>query len=447
MTKRLVLPLAILLSPAAALADVLIPSTVFRDGAGGAKFQSDVRIFNATTAPVLFTPVFYDQTTGSVVEKAQVTVPPRQQLAYDNVLSSLFGLAGGASGPFGPVRLRTSAAPGSLIASSSVNNTNGCGNGSVSGQWLPGLDATAALTKGTLVQLAASGSSSAGYRTNVAFTNPADQTATVTARVRKGDGTLLATAVLTVDGNGFRQVGLNEDTFNGIGSTTDTNLWLEVASDRAVLAFASVISNTSGDPYAIVMTPDPSTAVAPAVDFSFAPAAPQTAQSVTFTDTSTGLPPSGVTHTWAFGDGSTAISGATASHTYATAGTFKAAHFVTTPDGTGVKSKDVIVTAPVTKQELTIVARQFAFEPKDVTLLVGTTYKLTFTSADVIHGIGGLSALGIINCEVVSITRPCVVDNFKPTASQIKKYPYSCSQTACGSGHSSMTGSITVANP
>ena len=79
-----------------------------------------------------------------------VTIGPREQLAYDNVLQSLFGQS---LGVFGPIRLQTT---GALLVSSGVNNINGCGNGSVSGQSLPGIDTSAALKAGTLVQLAAS---------------------------------------------------------------------------------------------------------------------------------------------------------------------------------------------------------------------------------------------------------------------------------------------------
>ena len=57
-------------------------------------------------------------------------------------------------GAFGPIRFQTS---GALIVSSSVNNVQrAAATASVSGQWLPGLDATAAVKAGTLVQLASS---------------------------------------------------------------------------------------------------------------------------------------------------------------------------------------------------------------------------------------------------------------------------------------------------
>ena len=189
---RFVTPLvfALALVSTAAAADLVIPSTVYRRGAGNAEFRSDVRIFNPTTAPVNVTPIFYDQVSGQTITRPVKTIPPRAQKSYDNIVGTLFGKTLD-DGAFGPMRFQTS---GTVIVSSSVNNYNACGNGSVSGQWLPGLDATAAVKAGTLVQLASSVDLTAGYRTNVVFTNPGTSDATVNANVRKGDGTAGRTA-------------------------------------------------------------------------------------------------------------------------------------------------------------------------------------------------------------------------------------------------------------
>ena len=42
-----------------AFGDVLIPSSAFSAGKNSAEFHSDVRVFNPTSSPVSFTPVFY----------------------------------------------------------------------------------------------------------------------------------------------------------------------------------------------------------------------------------------------------------------------------------------------------------------------------------------------------------------------------------------------------
>lgn len=448
---RFVTPLALTLTllSAAAVADVVIPSTVYRRGAGGAEFRSDVRIFNPTTAPVNVTPILYDQVSGQTITKPVETIPPRAQKSYDNIVGTLFGKTLD-DGAFGPMRFQTS---GTVIVSSSVNNYNACGNGAVSGQWLPGLDATAAVKAGTLVQLASSVDLSAGYRTNVVFTNPGGSDATVNANVHRGDGTSVSTATIgPLAPNGFRQIG-NWGDFPGVSGTNDTNLWLEFTSDQPVLAFASVINNASGDPFAIVMTAEPNvSSAAPAASYTVTPASPTAGQAATFTDTSSNSP---VNRFWAFGDGavSAAPAGVT-THTYAASGTYHTALFVDNAFGSSSATKDVVVAA-AGPQAISIVATtngntNWTFEPNNVTLRVGQPYVITWStpaSEGRTHGVGGLALLGITQCNLISANLPCVV-NFTPTSSMLVGSPhrYACTQSTCGNAaqHNGMTATITI---
>ena len=228
----------------------VLPSSAYSAGAGDAEFHTDLRVMNPSQSPVTVTPTFYDQSSGQAYPAAPFTVAGRNQVSFDNVLVSLFGRGLGA---YGPIRLL---AGGALIVSSTVNNVNACGTGAISGQWLPGLDASQALTAGILVQLGLSASSGTGYRTNVVFVNPGSQPATVSADLRRGGGSSIGTSTIgPLPANGFRQVSLG--TFPGAAGVTDTNLFLAFTSDQPVLAFASVIANASGDPFAIVASPDP----------------------------------------------------------------------------------------------------------------------------------------------------------------------------------------------
>jgi hypothetical protein len=241
-------------------ADVILPSSALSPGRNGAFFRTNVRILNPGPGAASVVPVLHDQVTGGTVTGAEIIVPPRQQLRLDDVLETVFGRTPPA---FGPIRFRTSS-PG-LVVSSSVENVNACGSGAVNGQWLGGLDPSRALRAGVLAQLAASADAGAGYRTNVVFVNPGEADATVSARVRRGDGSLLSEAQLFVPGSdGFLQRGLDDAaTFPGVAGTTDTNLWLEFSASEPVLAFASVVHNVSGDPFAIVALDD---AAAGAID-------------------------------------------------------------------------------------------------------------------------------------------------------------------------------------
>jgi PKD repeat protein len=449
---RFVTPLAFALAlvSAAAFADVVIPSSAFSNGQNFAEFHSDVRVFNPTNAPVNVTPVFYNQANGQIVAApapGTVTVPARGQVAFDNVLASLFLQAKGA---FGPIRFET-AAP--IVVSSSVNNVNACGNGATSGQWLPGIDVGQALKAGTLLQLAASADGGSGYRSNVVFMNPGAATANVTTSLRKGDGTLVATFTLDpLPANGFKQIGTLSAWLPSPNTITDTNLWLEFTSDQPVLAFASVINNASGDPFAIVMTAEPNTATGPpSTNYTISPTNPQTNQTVVFTDTSTG---GVVNRFWVFGDGTTKVGAdPVATKTYTAAGTYQTWLFVDNAFGANSTTKNVIVAA-AGPTAISIVATttdgtKWTYTPNNVDLRVSQPYVITWStpaSEGKTHGIGGLAVLGIAQTDTITSNRPYVV-NFTPTANMVGVWTYACTVTQCAptqAVHDSMTGTLTI---
>ena len=386
------------LAPVPGSADVVIPSSAFSAGRNGAEFHSDVRVFNPASVPIDFVPVFYrSDAAGNVVETVRGpagTIGARQQIAFGNVLQALFGQAIGA---FGPIRLETT---GALLVSSSVNDVNACGNGSASGQWLPGIDVGQALRAGTLLQLAASADAATGYRSNLDLMNPGAAPATVAVTIRKGDGTPLAGATIPVGPNGLVQRAIDDaSVFPGVAGTTDTNLWVEFTSDVPVLAFASVINNGSGDPFAIVMTAEPAPRVAaPVASFSVS-AGPVALQATTFTDTSSNAP---VNRFWVFGDGVfDATGGGVVTHAYASPGTYKTALFVDNAGGSSSALKDVVVVsaAPVAVgiSATTTGGTHWTFTPNNLTLRVGQAYVLTWTTPAAeatVHGMGGLEALG-----------------------------------------------------
>lgn len=455
---------ALVLFAGAASADVVIPSTVYRRGANSAEFRSDVRVFNPTGAPINYTPVLHDQVTGQTFTAPLQTIPSRAQQAFDNIVGTLFGKTLD-DGAFGPIRFQTT---GALVVSSSVNNYNACGNGAVSGQWLPGLDASQAIAAGTLVQLAASADSGSGYRSNVVFTNPGASSATVRAKLRKGDGTLLNDVTLpTLSANGFTQIGALAAWLPSPNTITDTNLWLEFTSDQPVLSFASVINNQSGDPFAIVMTNEPpSGAGAPLANYSVS-ANPTAGQPVTFTDTSTGG--AVLNRFWVFGDGTTQVGGSPAVKTYSAAGTYKTWLFVDNASGANSTTKDVVVASgqpiAVTISATTTNNTKWTFVCQspasvcsgtgnnNVNLAVGQPYTITWTtpaSEAKTHGVAGIAVLGITQCDVIRPVQPCTV-SFTPTAAMRNfpgpVYTYACSQNQCApsqAAHDGMTGTITI---
>jgi hypothetical protein len=455
----------------AARADVVIPSSAFSGGANNAEFHSDVRIFNPTAGPVLVTPVFYSQTAGGAAVAAvppTIAIPARTQVQYDNVLASLFGQS---KGVFGPIRFQTSAP---ILVSSGVNNVNACGNGSTSGQWLPGIDQSLALRAGTLIQLAASADGGSGYRSNVVFTNPGTAAATVSTNLRRGDGTLISSATIGPLGpNGWTQIGGLSAWLPSPNTITDTNLWLEFTSDQPVLSFASVINNASGDPFAIVMTAEPNvSSSAPIPSYTVSPSPAQPGQTVVFTDTSTGG--TVVNRFWDFGDGTTKVAAdPVTTKTYGAAGTYKTWLFAGNAAGGNSATKDVVVAsaAPiaVTISATTTNNTKWTFVCQsppsvcsgtgnnNVNLKVGQPYTITWTtpaSEAKTHGVSAIGSLGIgAQCDVITANSPCTV-SLTPTTQMLNtqvlaggNFLYSCTQSSCAPSqavHNNMTGTITI---
>jgi PKD repeat protein len=441
-------------------ADVVVPSSAYGLGRNNAEFHTDVRAFNpSATASVTVTPVFYNQRTIETITGPTVTIGPRQQQAWDNMLATVFGKTLDENA-FGPIRFQTN---GALLVSTGTNNYNGCQNGSVSGQWIPGIDVGQALKAGTLVQLASSVDLSQGYRTNLVFMNPGAATANASFSVYRGDGTaIVATALDPLPANGFIQINnWRYGTDLGVAGTDDTNLYVAFTSDQPVLAFASVINNGSGDPFAIVATPEPVVPpLAPVVSYSVS-ASPKASQPVTFTDTSANAP---TQQLWAFGDGAIATSGVSALHTYSAAGTYRSAHFVSNAGGSSGTSKDVVV-AVAGPVAFTVNAKQFQFDVPapyagstqgEIILHVGTTYTITFKAVDVDptihHGAGGLAFTYLSpakKCDVIPAGATGCTVTITPTAANLNSpgptYPFNCNASpSCGSGHDGMLGAITI---
>jgi heme/copper-type cytochrome/quinol oxidase subunit 2 len=76
-----------------------------------------------------------------------------------------------------------------------------------------------------------------------------------------------------------------------------------------------------------------------------------------------------------------------------------------------------------------------------IQLTAGVTYKLTFSSLDVEHGISSVPALGIASALVVPGTDYIVT--VTPTEDQRGLYNFACTHV-CGADHGNMHGAIEV---
>ncbi len=232
-----------------------LPSSAWSAGANGAKYRTDVWLMNPGTAFVTVTAMFFDQVNYGTRQSPEIRIDGRTQAAFESVHDSMFSWPV-PFGAYGPMRFDST---GPLVIAASVTNVNACGKEAVSGQWLPALEASEALLRGVIGQLAVSALPSSGYRTNLVVMNPGFRPATATVRVRSGGGAILATGTVGPlsggsYGGGFAQVAL--DGFAGMAGRTETNLWVEFTSDQPVFAYGTVIHNVSGDPFAVMASPD-----------------------------------------------------------------------------------------------------------------------------------------------------------------------------------------------
>ncbi len=289
-------------------------------GANGTFFVTDARVFNpdATATITVQLAFLAANTDNSGAAEVPITVAPRQAVALDDILQSVFQIGGS-----GGVRLRSNRP---FLATSRTYNI-GDGSSGTFGQFIPGLAPDQALPQGILLQVANDAASS-GFRSNVGFVNPSGATVTVTLRVfDASSATLLGEHSRTLPPYAFSQV---NNVFNAIGAaeTVVDNATVEFTASAPVFAYASVVDNTSGDPIFVLPSADTGTQggannppegsiVTPSGDITVT-----VGQAVGFVasvtdpdgDLVTGLE-------WDFGDGITA-SGLEVTHTFSAAGSY-----------------------------------------------------------------------------------------------------------------------------
>src|SRR6202521_1888101 len=138
-------------------------------GTAGA-FHSDMRIFNPSATKDIQVQIFMlapGNVDNTAAQSTTITVPKRQMLVSNDVLTSLFSATGVAG-----IRLSSS---DDFVVTERIfaTSSRGCTSGTT-GQFVPGLDAGSAVKQGVLLQLKANGipGDNGTYRTNIGVANP-----------------------------------------------------------------------------------------------------------------------------------------------------------------------------------------------------------------------------------------------------------------------------------
>lgn len=215
---------------------------------GGNFFRTDLRILNPSfskdiTVAATYLPTDRDNSAASPV---QVTVPKRQMLVFNNVVSALFNTGG-----FGAIRFSSSE---DFAVTSRTFADNPCASGGVFGQFIPAIETSGALSKGAVLQLSTSSDPSQGFRSNVGFTNVNAATATVSLKLYGSASELLKTATLDVPPFGAKIQSV-PGVF-GIPGLNAANEWVSFTSTLPVLGYGSVVDNKSADQIFITAAQD-----------------------------------------------------------------------------------------------------------------------------------------------------------------------------------------------
>ena len=131
-------------------ADRIVPSVARTAGGNNAFFLTDARFLNTSRTDAMTVGVTFYPTDGAPVTADEFMIGPRQQIAFDNMSESLFGITADVTG------LLRVKAPDSLEVSTRTFNRNDPCTGGTLGTWIPGLLEADALLSGIIPQAAGS---------------------------------------------------------------------------------------------------------------------------------------------------------------------------------------------------------------------------------------------------------------------------------------------------
>jgi cytochrome c oxidase subunit 2 len=248
-----VLVFLLLLSTEVTAADRYVPAVARGAGANGTFFRSDLRIVNlsasAASVDLTFLPSGTDNRSAQTV---QLSVGARESRDVDDVVQSVFGVSAGIGA------LRASSAADLVVTSRTYTTSGDPECPGTYGQFIPGLDASRAVTRGVIAHLGSSEVPVSGFRTNIGAVNLSGASVTVALNLRNGaGGASLGTATLALQPFGHLQQGLAS--LFSVAALTSSNLFLEIDAPSAVLAYASVVDNQSGDSIFVPAEPDSGT--------------------------------------------------------------------------------------------------------------------------------------------------------------------------------------------
>jgi Ig-like domain CHU_C associated/Matrixin len=256
--------------PNAPAGTLVVPAIAHAAGIG-TRFQSDVRIVNASGEPIeyelSFTPT---QTNGTETGKQlPLTINANETKGLDDIVKAWFGAGILGEGGLGTLEIRplNGANPLATFASSrtfAIDNNTVSAQADCSvvrctlGQFIPalGLDkfigniGADPLAKISMQQISSSLDSSVGFRTNLGFVEGSGQFTTMLLTLRDGAGNILNQVQRNIQPYSHEQTSL-AGVF-GAQALSDGRVEVEVLSGGKVSAYASVVDNATADPLLVL---------------------------------------------------------------------------------------------------------------------------------------------------------------------------------------------------
>jgi len=218
----------------------------------GGTFRTDARIFNPSTTKDIQIQAYYlpvgNVDNSAVQQLPPITVLKRQQVVYNDVVASLFHSSG-----LGAIRLKSD---DDFVATQRIYAV--ASNGTL-GQFVAGVDASAAKAKGVIIQLQSGGA----FRTNVGAANPNAAVANVTFRLYDKNNALVGNAktIVMAPYGVIAPGGLAGYADSVPGNADLSDSWLSYSSDQPIVAYGSVIDNGTTDPTYIPAAEDTGVAI------------------------------------------------------------------------------------------------------------------------------------------------------------------------------------------
>ncbi|HEY0371204.1 MAG TPA: hypothetical protein VGD79_04350 [Thermoanaerobaculia bacterium] len=208
-------------------------------------FFTDARIFNPSYDKDILIQARYlpaGNGNNSGVQPVTLTIPKRSMKVYDDAVLSMFG--GGPA--LGAIRLTSD---DDFVATQRIYQDARTGpQAGTLGQFVTGLEAATAKTKGMLIQLKAGANTNLGpFRTNWGGANPNDTTATVTLTLYDKNNTVAATKQITFQPFGVLAPASIVGTFDNTQADL-SDAWISFTSDHPVFIYGSVVDSGSSDP-------------------------------------------------------------------------------------------------------------------------------------------------------------------------------------------------------